>query len=131
MLSDGYIKIIISLITLIFSTGVFVYNTYSIQKETNRNAQLIKNLQVDYYKRYVKQEDQIESLRTSQSSLTTDIKNNKQLIINNNNKIYSSLSHFVDRVDSDKRDRIDNERKFMLSTTIQREKIWNAIKKCK
>lgn len=131
MFTEGYIKIIVFLITLVFSIGVFVYNTYSIQKEANGNSQLIKNLQVDYYKRYVKQEDQIESLRSSQSSLITDIKNNKQLIISNNNKIYSSLSHFVDRVDSDKRDRIDNERKFMLSTTIQREKIWNAIKKCK
>ena len=131
MLLDGYLKIIVFLITLVFSIGVFVYNTYNIQKETNINAQLIKTLQVDYYKRYVKQEDQIESLRSSQSSLITDIKNNKQLIISNNNKIYSSLSHFVDRVDSDKRDRIDNERKFILSTTTQREKIWNAIKKCK
>lgn len=129
MFSDGYLKIILFLITLVFSIGVFVYNTYSIQQETNRNSVLIKSLQIDYYKRYVKQEDQLESLRSSQSSLITDIKNNKQLIISNNNAIYSSLSHFVDRVDNDNRELVHDQKKFMTSEMIQREKLWGAIKK--
>lgn len=129
MFSDGYLKIILFLITLVFSIGVFVYNTYSIQQETNRNSLSIKSLQIDYYKRYVKQEDQLESLRSSQSSLITEIKNNKQLIISNNNAIYSSLSHFVDRVDSDNRELAHDQKKFMTYEMAQREKLWGAIKK--
>ena len=100
---NTYVKFLVFGVGLVFAVAMFVYETNELKHQTFHNSQRITRLDASTYKRFIHLQSTMETLRVNQEAFLTKITKNQEDIKETYDRMSSSLSHFVYRVDADNR----------------------------